>query len=72
MRLETCKGTFEGGLSECVAWLDEMQPGFASVRVDCHSETIEPARYWGDWGKALVVALDELAQVPVVGKKVAL
>ncbi len=66
MKLETCKGEFIGDLSACVAWLEEMQPAFAAVRVDCHSETLEPERYHDDWHEALIVAMEEIAMVPTV------
>lgn len=60
MRLDTCKGVCAGRFAECVAWLQEMQPAFASVVIDGVTQELEPERYHDDWHEAMIVAVDEI------------
>jgi hypothetical protein len=41
MKLTTCKGAFSGTITECAAWLEKMQPAYASVEVEMQGETAE-------------------------------
>lgn len=39
MKLTTCKGTYNGTVTECAAWLEMMQPATVSVEVEHNNET---------------------------------
>lgn len=60
MKLETTKGEFTGNATECVAWLNEMQPSHASVVIGEHSVAIdaEPDT-WSSGLRAAVVEFTE-------------
>ena len=39
MKLTTCKGTYNGTITECAAWLEMMQPATVSVEVEFNNKT---------------------------------
>jgi hypothetical protein len=41
MKLTTCKGTYNGTVTQCAAWLEMMQPATVSVEVELNNETAD-------------------------------
>jgi hypothetical protein len=58
MKIESCKGSYNGNAESCLDWLEEMQPAIASMKIGGLSETLDVTNAWAE---AMRIALVEMS-----------